>query len=423
MRPEEIKPLIEILLNIEKVRVKDVEIDEKRNVIIKVVSTEVGTKCRKCGQEITEEQGEDETIRLRHIPMMDHKVYLEIRPKRYICRNCSGKPTTTQRLAWYDARTGQTKAYEKYLLRQLVNSTVEDVSIKEDIGYKAIEAIIARNIRSTVNWDEFENLNILGIDEISLKKGHRDFVTIVSARLSNGEVIILAVLEGRKKETVEQFLETIPDRLKKTVRRVCTDLYDGFINAVKKVLPRAKVVADRFHVAKAYRNCVDDLRKQEMKRIKKQLSKQEQEQEKLKGAMWVLRKNPADLEPAEQDLLKRLFELSPKLKQAYRYREQLTAIFNEKLSKKKALRKINNWYRRVKKSGLTCFDSFLTTLDNWMDEITNFFLERNTSAFVEGLNNKIKVLKRRCYGIFNLSHLFQRIVLDLEGYESFAFPY
>ena len=421
MEGEKIKGLIEILLKIEKVRVIDVEIDEKKNVIIKVVSTEIGTKCRKCGREITEENGEDEAIRVRHIPMLDHKVYIEIRPKRYICQNCTGKPTTTQRLDWYDARTGQSKAYEKYILRQLVNSTIADVSIKEGIGYKAIEAIIARNIRSTVNWSEFDNLNVLGIDEISLKKGHRDFVTIVSTRLSNGEVVVLAVLEGRKKETVAQFLQQIPGELKKTVRRVCTDLYDGFINAAKEVLPRARIVADRFHVAKAYRNCVDDLRKQEMKRIKKQLSKQEQEE--LKGAMWVLRKNPEDLEPEEQALLKRLFELSPKLKQAYRYREQLTAIFNQKLSKKKALHKINNWYKRVKKSGLTCFDSFLSTLDNWNDEITNFFLDRNNSAFVEGFNNKIKVLKRRCYGIFNLSHLFQRIVLDLEGYDFFAPSY
>ena len=146
MKAEEIKPLIEILLKIEKVRVEEVEIDEKKNVIIKVVSTEEGTKCRKCGREITEENGEDKAIRLRHIPMLDHKVYIEIKPKRYICTNCTGKPTTTQRLDWYDARSGQTKAYEKYLLRQLINSTVEDVSIKEDIGYKAIEAIIDRNI-------------------------------------------------------------------------------------------------------------------------------------------------------------------------------------------------------------------------------------------------------------------------------------
>ena len=66
------------------------------------------------------------------------------------------------------------------------------------------------------------------------------------------------------------------------------------------------------------------------------------------------------------------------------------------------------------------FDSFLTTLDNWMDEITNYFLNRQTSGFVEGLNNKIKVLKRRCYGRLNLSHLFQRLHLDLEGYRLFG---
>ncbi|MBI4853435.1 MAG: transposase [Acidobacteria bacterium] len=66
---------------------------------------------------------------------------------------------------------------------------------------------------------------------------------------------------------------------------------------------------------------------------------------------------------------------------------------------------------------------FLTTLDNWIDEITNFFLDRNSSAFVEGLNNKIKVLKRRCYCIFNLSHLFQRIFLDLVGYDFFSSSY
>lgn len=421
MKSIELKPIIERLLNIEKVRVKEVEMDEKGNVIIKVVSLEEGTKCKNCGIEIKEEIGEDEAIRLRHLSILDHKAYIEIKPKRYICRNCTNKPTTTQKLEWYNPRSSQTKAYEKYLMRQLINSTIEDVSKKEEVGYKSIEAAIDRNISNEVNWEEYENLHILGLDEISLKKGHRDFVTIVSSLSREGEVRVLAVLEGRKKETVEEFLETIPVKLKKSILRVCTDLYDGYINAVKKVLPKAKVVADRFHVAKAYRSCVDDLRKQEMERLKKILPKSEYDE--LKGAMWVLRKNPHHLQPQEQNLLKRLFELSPKLKHAYQYREQLSSIFNQKLSKNKALRKINTWKNRVKKSSLTCFHPFLTTLDNWIDEITNFFLDRNTSAFVEGLNNKIKVLKRRCFGIFNLSHLFQRIFLDLLGYDFFASSY
>jgi transposase len=76
--------------------------------------------------------------------------------------------------------------------------------------------------------------------------------------------------------------------------------------------------------------------------------------------------------------------------------------------------------KSVSKRGLTCFDSFLTTLENWMDEITNYFVGRQTSGFVEGFNNKVKVLKRRCYGITNLTHLFRRLYLDLEGYRLFG---
>ena len=75
---------------------------------------------------------------------------------------------------------------------------------------------------------------------------------------------------------------------------------------------------------------------------------------------------------------------------------------------------------RVRKSGLTCFDKFLNTLTHWFDEITNYFINRLSSGFVEGFNNKVKVLKRRCYGILNSRHLFQRLWLDLNGYRLFA---
>jgi len=98
----------------------------------------------------------------------------------------------------------------------------------------------------------------------------------------------------------------------------------------------------------------------------------------------------------------------------------LTAIFEQELSKEEAKPEIKKWRGRVKARGLKCYESFFTTLDNWLEEITNYFLQRHNSGFVEGLTNKIKVLKRRCYGIFNLGHLFQRLFLDLEGYRMFA---
>ena len=409
---------ITIPLDIADVWVINIEINSRGECTLTVESTLEGTKCRKCGGEIREFHGVDEWIRLRHLPMLGRKVYIRLRPKRYRCRYCQGGPTTTQELPWYSAKSPHTKAYEKYLLLQLVHATVEDVSIKEDIGYKALEGMVDRWISGEVNWAEVKTVKILGLDEIALKKGHRDFVVIVTARSAQGEVKVLAVLADRKKETVKRFLESMPKRVRQAISTVCTDLYEGFINAVKEVLSKAEVVADRYHVAKLYRDCAERLRKKELGRLKKDLA--EEEYETIKGAMWPFRKDPAELEADEQELLKRLFAYSPDLKRAYSYREQLSTIFDEDLSKEEAKEKIKKWRRRVKASGLKCYQRFFKTLDKWMEEITNYFLHRYNSGFVEGLNNKIKVLKRRCYGIFNLAHLFQRIFLDLEGYRVFA---
>jgi transposase len=269
-----------------------------------------------------------------------------------------------------------------------------------------------------VNWKALKALGIVGIDEIALKKGHRDFVTIITCRVE-GEIRLLAVLPDRKKATVKAFLARIPQRLRSTIQTVCSDMYDGYVNAAREVFGRrVKVVTDRFHVAKLYRKGMDELRKQELKRLKQELPKEDYQQ--LKGAMWALRKDKAQLSQEELAVLACLFICSPRLKMAYEFCHDLTAIFDEELTPAAAIKKINQWKRQVKRSPLSCFDDFLTTLDNHLKEIANYFAGRFTSGFVEGFNNKIKVIKRRCYGILNVDHLFQRIHLDLTGRTLFA---
>ena len=98
----------------------------------------------------------------------------------------------------------------------------------------------------------------------------------------------------------------------------------------------------------------------------------------------------------------------------------LTSIFELPLTPAEAKQRLRAWKQLVQESDLDCFDSFLSTLDKRLDEITNYFVARKNSGFVEGLNNKIKVVKRRCDGIFNVGHLFQRLFIDLTGYEKFA---
>jgi len=309
-------------------------------------------------------------------------------------------------------------AYDDHLLLQLVNSTVEDVSIKEGIAYDCVLGVLERRISASVDWGQYVTLGVIGLDEIALKKGHRNFVVIVTARLVEGRVVILAVLPDRQKDSVVEFLRSIPERLKQSIHTACCDMYEGFTEAVREELSHARIVIDRFHVARAYRDGLDDLRKQELGRLKKELPDVEYKQ--LKGSMWALRKKPADLDSEERRTLRLLFRYSPKLKQAYDLQQQLTAIFDQPLSPTSAKTKIRAWIKRVARSELRCFDKFINTLGRWWVEIINYFVNRDNSGFVEGLNNKLKVLKRRCYGLFNLEHLFQRIFLDLEGYRLFA---
>ena len=410
--------IFKIPLDIPDVKIENVELTKKGDIIITVVSTVEGTHCHKCGREINKPYGHGKTIKLRHLSILGMNVYIHIRPARYQCTHCAGKPVTTQTLNWYDPRSPHTKVYDNHILLEMVNSTVEDVSIKEGLGYEAVMGVLYRHIDTEVSWDGIDRLDVIGLDEISLKKGHGDFVTIVTSRV-DGKTTILAVLKGRTKETVKNFLFSIPKRLKKTVKEVCSDMYEGYINAAVEVFGKdVNIVVDRFHVAKLYRNDLDGIRKKEIKRLKKDLS--EEEFKKMKNVMWILRKDVGELTDEEMEVLKCLFRYSTILELAYKLCNDLTDIFEDDISKSVATCKINDWKKKVKESGLKCFNKFISTLDKYMDKITNYFINRQTSGFVEGLNNKIKVIKRRCYGILNVKHLFQRIYLDLEGYSLYA---
>ncbi len=410
------KTQISIPLDIPDVKVLKTEFTKEGELIITVESTKAETRCRRCGREIRKIHGYEQWVVIRYLPVFERNSYLRYRPKRYYCKDCD--TTTTQQVDWHEPNSPHSRAYDDHLLLQLVNATIEDVSIKVKVSYDRVLGVLERRIDDQIDWGQYESIGVLGIDEVALKKGHGDFVVIVTARLSAQRLVILGVLENREKDTVIAFLRSIPLRLLKTIHTVCSDMYEGFTEAIREEVKSAQLVIDRFHVTRKYRDGLDGLRKQELKRLKGELTQEVYSQ--LKGNLWALRKKQSDLKPEERKVLRILFSFSPQLKMAYALQFQLTAIFDQKISKTIAKMKIKAWIKRVKKSGLTCFDDFLKTLDNWWEEITNFFIQRANSGFVEGFNNKIKVLKRRCYGLFNLKHIFQRIFLDLEGYRLFA---
>jgi transposase len=412
------KAQITIPLDIPDVRVLQTSLNERGEIIITIESTKVGTTCRKCGKWITKLHGQDEWVMIRHLPAFGRPSYLRYRPRRYQCLDCEGHPTTTQRLGWHDANSPHSFAYDNHVLLQLVHSTVEDVRVKEGLAYESVVGVLERRIEARVDWTEMADIELLGLDEIALRKGQGNYVTLVTGRFREGEIVILGVLPGHEKAVVVDFLRLIPQRILQRVQAVCCDLWEAYTEAVREEVPSARIVADRFHVARHYREAADNLRKQELHRLKKELDKEAYQ--KLKGSMHAFRKNAKDLNREERKTLKSFFKHSASAKQAYTFRERLTVIFDRSLSKKQAQAKLLHWIRQVQISGLHCFDHFLKLLDTWWEEISNYFIQRENSGFVEGFNNKVKVLKRRCYGIFNLRHLFQRLYLDLHGYRLFA---
>ncbi len=302
------------------------------------------------------------------------------------------------------------------MLQQIVNSTVEDVSQREQVGYDALMGTLRRKVAMTINWDEITEVTVLVVDEISLKKGHKDFVTIVTGLCQDG-LRILGVLKDRKKATVKAFFQQVPTRRHARLVAVCTDLYEGFVTAAREVFGGTKVVADQFHVAKLYRKALEQVRKQELRRLKEALPKEEYAT--LKGVMWALRKPPQALTREEYQQLHSLFRHAPVVRTVYDLCQDLTDIFDTPTpSVTDARQAMTAWVERVKQTGIQAFTPFLATLDTHWQEITNYFLNRHTSGFVEGLNNKIKVIKRRCYGILKPDHLFQRITLDWAGYSA-----
>lgn len=409
---------INIPLDIASLEITAQSTDKQDNIILDVISKNTNSICHKCGKPATKRNGMAPVRLIQHLSILDTKVYLRITPIRYTCEHCDDHPTTTEQYDWCDRNASTTKGLDEYIMRCLINSTIEDVTKKEKIGQRVVRGILDRQVEKDVDWEKIKDLETIGIDEIALKKGHDSYVTVVSAKSQEKSLVVIAVLEGREKEIVKTFLQSIPDKLKKTVNQVCTDMYDGYVNSAIEIFGVQCLVIDRYHVAKLYRKPLDQLRIKEMSRLKLELSLEDYA--KLEGMMWILRKRHECLSEADKTGLEFLYKHSPILKEAHTYALKLTHIFNTHSNRKSAMAKINRWIISVEKSNIKIFNLFIKTLNEYKPYIGNYFKERKNSGFVEGLNNKIKVIKRRCYGLVNTESLFQRLFLDLQGFECYS---
>jgi transposase len=382
-------------------------------------TTEKEVSCRVCGNVTDHFHGYDVPRKVRHPDLARKPFYILYCPRRYMCFDCDLlEPTTTATPSFHYVKSQFTYEFELYIILDLVNSTVTDVAKKNNVTEKEVQGIVDRHLAGKVDWSQFKTLGIIGIDEIAIKKGRSDYITVITA-LIEGKTQILGVILGRKKADIKRFLKSIPVKLKKTIVAVCIDMYIGYVNAAKEVFKKGvAIVVDRYDVAKLYRKSLDKFRQEIIGELKQHLSAEEYE--KIKHVTTILRGNKEFFTKEEKGKLNAIFSQSFELSEAYRLVRALTHIFNSNLTVKEGLSKFAEWILDVRKTKLTFLNTFIKTLTKFKQEIANYFIDRQTSGFGEGFNNKIKVMKRRCYGITNLKHLFQRLFLDTSGYDLYA---
>ena len=235
----------------------------------------------------------------------------------------------------------------------------------------------------------------MGIDEIALRKGKGDFVLILT-NLDTKEVV--DVLEARTQEKLRTRLQQLSPFERAQIQEVAIDMWNPYDTVCAELLPRAVITADRFHVMQAVNR--------ELKQLKNQQKKAHPHV--LKGVHYALLKNRQDLTHKQQAALERVYQVSPLVKTAHRLKECLRHIFECKSTKEKAIKRLRKWCLIAEKAAL--FPKFRRTLSNWIHRIANYFCRRTTSGIVEGINNKIKLIKRRAFGFRNFEHFRIRVI-------------
>jgi len=414
------KSSFKIELGLSNIKIKSVKIDECGDYHIYVSCTAIKTVCHKCGKNIHNGHGHCQESVIEHLPILERRVFIHVKWPRFTCPSCDGNPTTSFRPPWLSDNGQQTIPYEDYCLKWLINSTIKDVADKLKTTEEVIEGIISRRIHTDINWNLISPTKI-GLDEIALRKGHKQYLTIISDTSVVHNIKILGVIKGRTKEDIIPFLKTIPKEKLLRLEAITMDMSASYFPAVKEVIDDIEtfnriVTIDRFHIAKLLGDKVDKERKKVMRQLHEEYEDNEDVLNTIKHTMWPFRHHEKDLSMEEQIRLHNLFELSPSLKECYALRERLFDIFDLEFSKEQAEEKIDEWIHVAEKyitKGQNPFKSFIETYKTYKPNMLNYFLHRCSNGPVEGLNNKIKVIKRRGYGFRNIMNFARRIFLDI----------
>lgn len=363
-------------------------------VYVKVKTKESKLQCSNCqGWNFIKAGVKDRLFKT--LPIGGKPVYILAALQRLECKICG--MIRQEHIQYAESKKTYTHSFRRYALELSRIGTIQDVANHLQISWDVVKEIQKEYLQAHYGKPDIKNVQRIAIDEFAVKKGH-NYMTVV-LDLDTG--IVIHVGDGKGVEALTGFWERVK-RNKVKIQAVAIDMSPSYIAAVMENLPEAKLVFDHFHIVKMLNDELSELRRelytQETSLNKKIL---------LKGTRWLLLKNSENLnaEKNEEKRLQRALDINKPLAIAYYLKEDLGLLW-EQQSRKEAEEFLNQWVEKARASKIFRLQKFAGTLLAHKFGILNWFDFPISTGPLEGINNKIKVLKRQAYG-FRDSQFFK----------------
>jgi transposase len=342
-------------------------------------------KCPHCHSTITEFHQNRPNL-IRDLSVFGKAVYLKVPRRRFYCRKC--QRYSTERLDWLDWKRRHTQRYEANIFERIKGASIEKIAAEEGLSFDEVEGIFKHICEAQVkkNWLPVKRISL---DEIAMRKGHKSFKTVVSD-LERRKLI--EVIDGHNQESIVEKLMEQPLEIREMVEEVSIDMWGGFAKILPQIFPKAQIVTDRFHVMKPLIK--------ELKTIANQVG--------IRGwkKLALILRNQEQLNEQELEELEQLLKLSKRLRKAHNYKEEFRLIYEESKTVEAGKEKFTEWLKKA----ACIYSQVIQTIQNHLDTICNYFLSRTSSGVMEGINNKIKQIKRQAYGFTNFDNFRLRLL-------------
>ena len=298
-----------------------------------------------------------------------------------------------------------TKRFAWFVGRRCRASTIKDVAEELDLDWQTVKELDKQYMAAQLERAGTPAPKAIGIDEISIRKGHT--YRIVVSDLIRRRPIWFGGAD-RSEDSMRQFYDWLGEKKAKGIRLAVMDMWKPFRNVTNERAPQAAILFHKFHIMKHLGEALDKVRKMEYARL------QGKDRRYIKGQKYVLLSNHENLTLDARRSLKILLAANKRLNTAYLLKESFGQLWDYK-SEAWARRFFENWKASLKWQRLKSYEKFAEMIERHWDGIAAYCKPENkvSLGFVEGLNNKIRVIQRRAYGLRDEEYLRLKILTSM----------